>query len=168
LANGCSKSETPDSASSFKPTEAISIEPGICVGDIRKGMTLSAIIGKLGEPDRHSRSSNILEYAHLGLGVIASSKDNIVRVVMCGDASGLPNSQLVKAFTGRTKEGIGMGSKREDVIKAYGETKDTVPLPPGQENLPGRETLVYKNLGLTFSLADGKVHHIIVDFRIPN
>jgi len=72
---------------------------------------------------------------------------------------------LVKAFTARTKEGIGMGSSRADIVKAYGETKDTIPLPPGEQNLPGRDSLVYKKLGLTFSLVDDKVYHIIVDFR---
>jgi hypothetical protein len=164
LVNGCSKSDKANSDSNGQSAENLNIQPGESVGQVRNGMTLDQVIKIIGQPDR--RSSYILEYTRFGFAVVAN-KEGVVRAVMCGDASGLTNSQLEKAFTGRTKEGIGMGSSREDVIKAYGETTNTIAPPLGQENLPGREVLVYENLGLTFSLADSRVHHIIVEFLIP-
>jgi RNA polymerase sigma factor (sigma-70 family) len=140
------------------------IVPGQSVGKVHDGMTLDQVIEKLGEPDK--RSAFILEYTRFGFAVVANRK-GMVRSVFCGGASGLPGSALVKAFTAHTKEGIGMESSRADIVKAYGETTESMPLPPGEQNLPGTESLVYSKLGLTFSLADDKVHHIIVDFRIP-
>ena len=64
----------------------------------------------------------------------------------------------VKKFKGRTKEGIGMESSREDVIKALGQPTTT-------RRDAGQELLAYKTLGLSFSLEAGKVKHITVDFR---
>jgi hypothetical protein len=66
---------------------------------------------------------------------------------------------LVKAFTGRTKEGIGLQSTREDLIKAYGE-------PSSSERLRGgTESIGYNSLGITFTLEGGKVYHMIVRLR---
>ncbi len=160
---GCSKKPNHESNNNISISDTIlAIDPGVCVGNVHKGMTIDQVVEKLGEPTQ--RSAFILEYPQFGFSVMFGKK-NTALVVFCGDASGLPNSPLVKAFTARTKEGIGMGSSREDIVKVYGETKDTIPLPPGEQNLPGRDSLVYKRLGLTFSLVDDKVHHIIVDFR---
>ncbi len=159
LSDGTNKSETINSDS--QPSELI--VPGQSVGKVHDGMTINQVIEKLGEPDK--RSAYILEYTRFGFAVIAN-RNELVRAVWCGDSSGLPNSSLVKAFTARTKEGIGMDSSKADIVRVYGETTKSIPPPPGQQNLPGRESLVYSKLGLTFSLADGKVHHIIVDFRI--
>ena len=78
---------------------------------------------------------------------------------MCGNSSGV-NDSLARAFTGRTKEGLGLGSSRADVVKAYGEPSEVV-------KAAGQESLKYSPLGLTFSLLDGKVYHLIVDFRAP-
>jgi hypothetical protein len=84
--------------------------------------------------------------------------NGIVQVVMCGDVTGI-NGPLVKAFTGRTREGIGMKSTREEVIKAFGE-------PSGTERFPGAiESLNYDRLGLTLTLESAKVHHLIVRIR---
>jgi hypothetical protein len=86
------------------------------------------------------------------------SPDGIVQVVMCGDVTGL-NGPLVKAFTGRTKEGVGLGSAREEVLKAYGQ-------PTVEEKLRGNtESFRYDPLGITFTLENGKVYHMIVRLR---
>jgi hypothetical protein len=158
----CSKKSNRESTNISNSDIVTTIDPGVSVGNVHKGMTSEQVVEKLGEPTR--RSAFILEYPQYGFSVMFGKK-NTALVVFCGDASGLPDSQLVKAFTARTKDGIGMGSSRADIVKAYGETKDTIPLPPGEQNLPGRDSLVYKKLGLTFSLVDDKVHHMIVDFR---
>ncbi len=152
--NGCSEKAGQGTYGTGKP---LVIEPTVSVGQICKGMTVEQVISALGEPER--RTSNSLEYPRLGLAVMPGP-DGAIQVVMCGDVTGI-NGPFVKAFTGRTKEGIGMNSSREDVIKAYGE-------PTVSEKMRGGfESLQYKPLGMTFTLETGKVHHIIVRLTEP-
>jgi hypothetical protein len=115
-------------------------------------MRTEDVIKQLGEPQR--RTANAIEYTSMGFAVMPGP-NAIVQVVMCGDVTGL-NGPLVKAFTGHTKEGIGLGSRREDLLKAYGE-------PTSAEKLRGNaESLRYDPLGITFTLESGKVYHMIV------
>ena len=131
------------------------IEPNIAVGGIRAGMRTNDVIKLLGKPERST--ANAIEYTRLGFAVMPSP-DGIVQVVMCGDVTGL-NGPLVKAFTGRTKDGIGLGSRREELLKVYGE-------PTTAEKLTGNtESLRYDNLGMTFTLQSGKIYHIIIRLR---
>ena len=129
--------------------ESLLITPGVSGGKVKVGMTEDDVTAALGQPER--KQGEVLIYDNrFGLSVVCS-RQKIVGAVFCGDASGRPNSALIKAFTARTKEGIGMGSSKADIVKAYGKTSDSTPLPPGKQNLPGRETMVYKKLGLTFA-----------------
>ena len=137
--------------------DAMLIVPGQSVGKVRGGMTIQKVVAELGEPD--NRQGHILNYLRFGFSVIPS-KDDIVRVVMCGDSEAA-DSPLVTAFQGRTKEGVGMKSSRADVIKAFGQPTTIKPWQPGQEQL------VYRPAGLTFTLEKDQVFHIIVDFRKP-
>lgn len=147
-------SRTSESAPS-ENRQGMLIEPNASVGQIRAGMRTNDVIKLLGEPQR--LTANAIEYTSLGFAVMPNS-DGIVQVVMCGDVTGI-NGPLVKAFTGKTKEGIGLGSSREDVIKVYGE-------PTAAEKLRGNtESLRYDPLGITFTLEGGKVYHMIVRFR---
>ena len=114
---GCSQQSAPTEAQILNANTPMLIEPNNSVGGIRAGMTLQQIIEQLGEPQR--KTSNALEYTRLGLAVMPG-QDGIVQVIMCGDVTGI-NGPFVKAFTGRTKEGIGMFSTREEVIKTYGQ-----------------------------------------------
>jgi hypothetical protein len=134
------------------PAPPLAIEPGIAVGLIKAGMPVKEVVAQLGEPER--RTANALEYTHLGFAVMPSS-DGIVQVIMCGDVTGI-NGPLVKAFTGRTKEGIGLASTREELLKAYGEPSSTEKLRGGTESIR------YDSLGMTFTLEGGKVYHMIV------
>lgn len=127
------------------------IEPKVRVGTIKTGMTAEQVVAQFGAPQR--TTANALEYTRLGFAVMPVA--GAVQVVMCGDVTGA-NGPLVKAFTGRTKEGIGLTSTRQEVIRAYGE-------PTSDEKFPGgRESLRYDSLGITFSLEAGKVHHMII------
>lgn len=128
------------------------IVPHESVGSIKASMTMAEVVAQLGEPQR--RTANALEYTRLGLAVMPGP-DGLVKVVMCGDVTGI-GGPFVKAFTGRTREGIGMNSTREELIKALGE-------PTRAEKMPGNlESITYTPLGLTFTLQAGKVHHMIV------
>src|SRR6185369_15371035 len=93
----------------------------------------------------------------LGMSVGQTRKG--VAVVFCG--SSMLAYPGVKKFKGRTKEGIGMFSTRESTIKAFG------PPTSAQPSNNKQELLKYRNLGLEFSLEDGKVYNILVDFRVP-
>ena len=155
VATNCSDSAKPGSSGRVSSDTPISIEPGVCVGKVRPGMTVDEVIAELGKPD--SQTGGGLEYLRHGFAV-SPGRDGTVRAVLCGDSSGI-NGPLVKAFTGRTKEGIGMGSSRVQVVSVYGEP------PEKEKTLAGREVVKCGSLGLTFSLENDKTHHIIVDFR---
>ena len=115
-------------------------------------MTTQQVITALGPPQR--RTAHALEYTQIGFAVIPSPQ-GVVQVVMCGDVTGI-RGPLVQAFHARTAEGIGMQSRREEVIKAYGE-------PTSAQKLSGAiESLSYESLGITFTLEGGKVYHLIV------
>jgi hypothetical protein len=151
---GCSDSSEPQGG----PANAqIQIEPNVAVGPIRAGMTVPEIITRLGQPER--RTANALEYTHLGFAVMPNA-NGIVQVVMCGDVTGI-NGPLVKAFTGRTKEGIGLTSTREDLLKAYGAPSSS------EEMRGGTESLRYDALGITFTLEANKVYHLIIRLAEP-
>jgi len=150
--SSCSKKSNSASLENGSP---MVIEPNVAVGKIRVGMRAEDVLKLFGEPQR--RTANAIEYTSLGFAVMPSP-DGIVEVVMCGDVTGV-NGPLVKAFTGRTKEGIGLGSTREEVLKAYGQ-------PTVEEKLRGNnESLRYDPLGIKFTLENGKVYHMIVRLR---
>ena len=151
---GCSDQSDKTVASRNAP---LLIEPNVAMGQIHAGMRVQDVVAKLGDPER--RTANALEYTHLGFAVMPGP-DGIVAVVMCGDVTGI-NGPLVRAFTGRTKEGVGLTSTKEDVIKAYGQ-------PSSSEKMRGgTESMRYDNLGITFTLEGGKVYHMIVRLGQP-
>jgi hypothetical protein len=148
-AAGCSKNSSDQASATNTP---VVIEPNVGVGKIRAGMTTQQVITELGQPQR--KTAHALEYTRLGLAVLPDT-NGVVQTVMCGDVTGL-RGRLVKAFTGRTREGIGMTSTREEVIKALGE-------PSSSQRFAGAlESMHYDALGLTLTLEAGKVHHLII------
>jgi len=150
---GCSDG-TQSGIAATSTNAPFAIEPKVAVGKVHAGMTAFEVIAALGEPER--RTGNALEYTRLGFAVIPG-RDSRIEIVMCGDVTGL-NGPLVKAFTGRTAEDIGMNSTRDEVVKAYGPPDDS------QRFVGGAESLHYFSRSLTFTLEGGKVHHIIVRF----
>jgi hypothetical protein len=155
LSAGCS--EKADSRATAAANPPMLIEPRAAVGQIRGDMTLEKVLATLGEPQR--RTANALEYTRLGLAVMPGP-DKLVQVVMCGDVTGSAGP-LAKAFNGKTKEGIGMFSTKEDIIKAYGEPSEA------RRMIGGSESLTYATLGITFTLENDKVHHMIVRLAPP-
>ena len=149
--SACKKSESP----APDGNTPLLIEAGVAVGQIRSGMTTQQITAALGEPQY--RTGTALEYARMGFAVLPNA-NGMVQIVMCGDVTGI-NGPLVERFKGRTKEGIGMKSTREEVIKAYGEPTSA------DKFRGGLESLQYVPLGITFTLEGGKVHHMIVRFK---
>ena len=153
--NGCSQQPSEGSAVTSLIHSNLLIQPNIAVGPVHVGMSVNEVMAALGEPER--RTSNSLEYPQLGLAVMPGP-DNKVLVVMCGDVTGI-NGPFAMAFKGRTKEGIGMYSTRDEIVNAYGP-------PTADEKMRGGlESLQYEPLGMTCTLEAGKVHHMIVRLR---
>jgi hypothetical protein len=148
LLAGCSEKTDSNQAIATGP---VLIEPRVCVGKVRAGMSLQEIQKELGPAQRRG---NALEYSSFGFAVMFDS-NGTVNAVMCGDVTGI-NGPFVTGFKGRTKEGIGMRSTRDEVVNAYGQ-------PTVSETFPrGLESMQYPVLGVTFTLEGGQVHHLIV------
>jgi hypothetical protein len=133
LAGGCSKR-----------SEAVAIEPGVAIGSVRSGMTIQQVIEKLGPPDQTNDS--VLMYAQLGIQIAPGSRGQVYRVT------------IAHPFAGHSKEGIGIGSSRPEVIRAYG---DPTVAKPGTS---GCEFLRYSGRGLVVQLHDGKADMMSVFF----
>jgi hypothetical protein len=153
VAAGCSKRGSSALAASGT---SVSIQPGAAVGKVRLGMTQQEVIAALGNPDRNSGSA--LQYLQYGIEVVLNGERG-VKSIICGDENG-PDSPMVKAFTGHTEEGIGLGSTRAEVVKAYGEPTKT-------EQRSQHEGLWYRPQGLVFMIGAGKVEYIQVNLRDP-
>jgi hypothetical protein len=132
---GCSKQPTP---SGWSPSTTIDISPSVPIGTLRSGMTIQEVIAVLREPSRTNAAG--LEFSNVGLFI-------------CPDKG---EFTLFPPFAGRTAEGVGMGSSRADVVKAYGEPS------VAKITKPGFELLRYRSLRLSFQLHDGKVDWIDV------
>ncbi|MDB6038396.1 MAG: polymerase, sigma-24 subunit, subfamily [Verrucomicrobiales bacterium] len=130
------------------------IVPGVSVGKVRKGMSATEVEAILGKPEKWQGRMMVYDRK---LGMAVAQSNSGVSVIFCGDS--MLQYPGVKAFRGRTKEGIGMESSREEVIKAFGPPTIVKPWNGGQEQLD------YKVLGLKFVLESQKVINITVDFR---
>ena len=150
-----SAGSTNQSSNLVDQTVSTLIVPGASVGQVRAGMTSDEVAAALGKPEK-IEGGRMAYGKRLGMDVLCSSKSGVT-TVFCGDS--MPQYPGVKLFKGRTKEGIGMGSTRADLIKGLGQPTSAKPWAFGQEMLE------YKNLGLSFVLAEGKVFNILVDLR---
>ena len=157
LLTSCSDNSN-QAASAPQAGEPSVVDPNVRVGKVAAGMTVKQLVAQLGEPQR--RTANALEYTRLGLAVLPDS-NGVVSIVMCGDVTGI-HGPFVRAFTGRTKDGIGMLSTRAELLKAYGEPSES------ERFRGGLESMKYQPLGITFTLEGGKVHHMIVRLGAPS
>jgi hypothetical protein len=149
---GCSEEPGSTGLSHSQTNAPPLIEPNASVGAVHAGMTVAQLKAELGPPER--TTPNSAQYPRLGFAVMPDA-DGVIQVVMCGDVTGL-GGPYAKAFKGRTKEGIGMFSTREQVVTAYGA-------PDSNERFMGTvESMKYSALGITFTLEHGKVYHMIV------
>jgi len=146
---GCSKRSA---QAAWSSSESIVVEPGVAIGSVHSGMRIQQIIAELGQPDRTVNSTSpeinrALDYTNIGLTVIP------------GDGEAVHSVGVRPPFAGRTKEGIGMGASRADIIKAYGEPT------AAKQMQPDSEVLRYEPLGVRFQLQDDKVDLIVVTFK---
>lgn len=135
------------------------IVPLESVGQLHRGMASNEVIAILGQPEKIQ--GRIMVYNKAFGFAVAAGKTGVA-AVFCGDSSG--DGPGIKSFKCRTKEGIGMESSRAEVITAFGQPTSAKPWDAGLHE----EILIYESLGLTFTLKNGKVFNILVDFRKPH
>ena len=160
LLAGCSKRPM---HSAWTSSDSMVVEPGVSVGPVHSGMTIQQVVAELGEPDQKQDAALI--YRKLGVALVPGHGD-IVQTVLCsagGDAEWkLPdgNTIFTKSFSGHTKEGIGIGARSAEVVKAYGKPTTV------ESDQKLRLTIMrYDPLGVIFTLRDDKVVLIEVSFK---
>jgi hypothetical protein len=139
--SGCSKHAPPASSgrpASWSQTSTIYINPSVPILSLHSGMTVQEVIAELGQPTLTNASG--LQFASIGLFISPKAH----------------RYGFTAPFAGRTKEGIGLGASRADVIKAYGE--------PSESKSPkaGFEELSYESAGIHFQIHNSKVNWIDV------
>ncbi len=124
------------------------IEPGRALAGIQLGMTREELRAQLGAPsqsvgpDRNGRSA--LSYPG-GFSAVCDSNGLVVSI------------QAGEKFRGRTKEGIGIGSSKADVVRAFGAPDKT------EANTDTSASIYYFERGLRLNIGtNGKVEHIWV------
>lgn len=130
------------------------IVSGESVGEITLGMKKDEVRRALGAPEMQRGGPNTWEYLTGGFALMFSADDDRL-VAILGGASCPPDSALVEAFKGRTREGLGMGSSPKEITKAMGE--------PERVWIEGAaEYLYYPKLGNDFIVWHGEATHVTI------
>ncbi len=132
----------------IKILQAPEVKPGVGLGPVKFGMTKQQAIEALGKPDKEEQRGMALEYYSRGYGILVGPVRG-VQMIHC--FTQVTFAIKVRDFQGKTTEGIGMGSRRADVEKAYGK--------PDEARMNGPQTtyLEYRKRGLHFTLFNDKV-----------
>jgi hypothetical protein len=136
LASGCSKQ-----------SKSVSTEPEVSDCPVHSGMTIKQVVAELGPADPTNAYGGGLGYSRFGL-LVAPNNAGVVHSVT-----------FMQPFSGRTKQGIGIGSSRAEVIQAYGEPTAV------RQGRAGDEFLRYSSPALVFQIHDGKVDLMSVNFE---
>lgn len=134
-------------AGALPQAEAFRIRPGEGVGPVRFGMKREEVEKLLGKPDFVEGRGMSLAYHRHGLGLLVSPVRGVMLIHCNTQATFIVR---VNDFAGKTAEGIGMGSTREEVEKALGKPGKT-------EGDAATRRLYYPEKGLEFTLFRDKV-----------
>jgi hypothetical protein len=157
ITTSCSKQNPPAESKAVAPEaepvapEAkakppVLIEPNMAVDRAQKGMNKQQVRAALGKPGK----INGMSWFYRQRGMFVSF----------GDDGVIFNIKCVKPFVGTTKEGIGIGSTRAELIAAYGNPSQIQQFEHGDENL------WFAPLGTSFYLENHKVTSIIVQMNL--
>ena len=135
------------------------ITPGHGIGHINIWMTRDDVTSALGDPTEASEYWWI--YSREGLVIKYPIDWNSERPLLLLEL----DAKRATTSTARTSSGIGLGSRREAVVLAFGEPEDRY------VTTDGGERLSYRTAGIWFYLEDGEVVRLEVmhrDSRKPN
>lgn len=122
------------------------------IGAIRFGSPIAEVRTALGEPTKEKAmgaSAREMVYAELGLVLLVHSKHGVGDIQCCSNHArySLIYGVTMKAFPGKTKEGIGIGSTREELFAAYGK--------PTSHNRDG--SIGYASQHIGYEFIDGRI-----------
>ncbi|MFB0524513.1 MAG: hypothetical protein ACETVZ_03165 [Phycisphaerae bacterium] len=148
---GCGRKEGKD-----EPRDTLIIEPLAGIGSVKFGMSKDEVIEHFGWPDRtYPGDKTKLSYvASRGL-TFAVDAELGLEEIGCWSEGMLPSR--VTTFAGRTKEGIGIGATREEIVAAYGQPDRTT-----SDAKEVTQNLHYDKLQAKFSLLEGKLRSMIL------
>ena len=129
------------------------VYPTVGLGPVRFGMNKDEVISLLGKPDSIKEDGTVLAYFSSGFTVYISPQRGVISY-LCYTQAAL--AVQVREFTGKTSDGVGIGSSLEELTDAFG-IPDVV---NEQETL--NTTVWYHTQGLEFTLADNKVVRFMV------
>ncbi|MFC1633398.1 hypothetical protein ACFL5Z_01040 [Planctomycetota bacterium] len=143
---GCGKK-----AAEEEPRDELVLEPLVGVGPIRFGMTNVQIIEHFGKPDRtfEGKVTKLNYVPSRGLSFTVNAELGL-QEIGCWSEGMLPSR--VTTFSGKTKEGIGIGATQEEIVTAYGQ--------PDRKSMDSRgiiQNLHYDKLEAKFSLKENKL-----------
>jgi hypothetical protein len=136
------------------------VEPGVGIGPVRLGMRTEDLKMAIGDPDPARVTEQGWVYTEDSFGVTFA--DALVTMIDAGNGFPLPGSAEDR-FKGRTREGIGIGSTRAEVVAAMGTPRSFHKDP----NEPDVEFLSYRELGVIVELWKGRVTSMIVHRHAP-
>ncbi len=140
--------------------EEIIIEALVGIGPVRFGMSKDQVIEHFGRPDKVMAEGTKLNYvSSKGLGFTVDSELGLQMIQCWSDNWPTELPFAVTTFTGRTKEGIGIGATQEEIVAAYGQPDRT-----GTDSNKGViQNLDYDKLRTRFSLLEGKLRLMILE-----
>ena len=126
------------------------IEPLVGIGPAKFGMSKEDVVKFLGQPDKILADGAKLQYvSSRGLSFTVDPEHGL-QEIGCWSEGMLPSR--VTTFAGRTKEGIGIGASKEEIVAAYGQPDRTS---TGSGGII--QNLHYDKLSAKFSLKDDKL-----------
>jgi len=143
------------------------VAPLLGVGDVQFGMSKDQVIKHLGRPDKEypGAETTKLDYvASRGLGLTIHAERGLQMIQCWSDSAPQKLPFPVTTFAGRTKEGIGMGATREQIIDAYGQPDRTGRSGDLQKAF---ENLYYDKLRIKLTLWQDKLNSITLEAPSP-
>ena len=144
--------EAKEPSASSAADQSLEVVPTQGISAIRFGSSIADVRIALGEPTKEKAlgtSAREMVYAEFGLVLLVHSKHGVGDIQCCSDHARY--SQIygvtMKAFPGKTKEGIGIGSTREELLAAYGE--------PTSHNRDG--SIGYSSQHIGYEFIDGRI-----------
>ena len=137
-------------------TEELIVEPLVGIGEVQFGMSKDEIIEHFGQPDKvhtQTKGTKLNYVASKGLGFEVDSELGLQKIQCWSDTWPEQLPFAVTTFAGRTEEGIGIGSTREQIVVAYGQPDRT----GFDANKGVIEGLDYDKLRINFSIWQDKV-----------
>ncbi len=142
-----------------EPRAELIIEPLVGIGSVQFGMSKNEIIEHFGQPDKILGKGTELNYvSSRGLGFTVDAELGMQKIKCWSDNWPTRLPFAVTTFAGSTKEGIGMGATREQIVAAYGQPDRTTTDAKGYF-----ENLHYDKLRIKFTLWQDKLTSMILE-----